>query len=58
MYKYLRDLMNIADLVGDVEDVAFLEWGEGEKRVQLDGRKADGKKFRLILECEVEKDGN
>lgn len=58
MYKYLRDLMNVADLVGDVEEVAFLEWGVGEKRVQLDGKQADGKKFRLILECEVEKDGN
>ena len=58
MYKYLRDLMNVADLVGDVEDVAFMEWGVGEKRVQLDGKQSDGKKFRLILECEVEKDGN
>lgn len=58
MYKYLRDLMNVADLVGDVEDVSFMEWGVNEKRVQLDGRQADGKKFRLILECEVEKDGD
>ena len=57
MYKYLRDLMNVADLVGDVEDVSFMEWGVNEKRVQLDGRQADGKKFRLILECEVAKDG-
>lgn len=58
MYKYLRDLMNMADLVGDVEDVSFMAWGVGEKRVQLDGKQADGKKFRLILECEVEKDGD
>lgn len=58
MYKYLRDLMNVADLVGDVEDVSFMEWGVNEKRVQLDGMQADGKKFRLILECEVEKDGD
>lgn len=57
MYKYLRDLMDVADLVGDVEDVAFMEWGAGRKRVHLDGKQADGKKFQLILECEVEKDG-
>ena len=57
MYKYLRDLMDVADTIGDVENVCILEWGENEKRMQLEGKNADGKKFRLILECEVAKDG-
>ena len=49
--------MDVADTIGDVEDVCILEWGENEKRMQLEGKNADGKKFRLILECEVAKDG-
>lgn len=58
MYMYLRDMLDVADLVGDVEDIVFMDWGTNEKRVQVDGKRADGKKFRLILECEVEKDGD
>lgn len=58
MYQYLRNLMDAADQVGFVDDVTFLDWGVNEKRIHLDGKQANGKRFRLILECEVEANGN
>lgn len=57
MYKYLRDLMDVADLVGDVNDIFYGGWGMNTKRLVLKGNQADGKAFELILELEVEGDG-
>lgn len=49
MYKYLRDLMNVADLIGDVEN---FHWFKMDKQdwVTLEGATRDGKKFELRLE--------
>lgn len=57
MYKYLRDLMNVADLVGDVDDIYMGDWGKDSKTVRLEGNDSDGNRFRLTLEVEVKKDG-
>lgn len=57
MYKYLRDLMDVADLVGDVDDIYMGDWGKDSKTLRLDGKQANGKPFKLILEVEVGEDG-
>ena len=57
MYKYLRYLMSIADLVGDVNDIYMGEWGPKTKRLSLEGLDVYGKPFRVILEVEVGNDG-
>lgn len=57
MYKYLRDLMDVADLVGEVDDIYMGDWGLNTKTVRLDGTAPDGNRFRLTLELEEKKDG-
>ena len=54
MYKYLRDLMDVADLVGDVDDIYMGDWGKDSKTLRLEGKQADGKSFKLTLEVEVD----
>ncbi len=54
MYKYLRDMMDLADLVGDVDDILMGDWGKGCKILSLEGKQADGRPFKLRLELEVE----
>ena len=56
MYKYLKDLMNVVDLVGDVDKVYMGDWGKTSQVISLEGKGADGNTFKLTLE--VEKDGN
>ena len=55
MYKYMRDLMNVADLVGDVDDLNWFKLN-GQEWIVISGKSSDGKKFELRLE--VEKDGD
>lgn len=56
MYKYLRTLMDLADQIGEVDDLFMGEWGNEHKILRLEGIKASGKRFKLTLE--VGKDGN
>ena len=49
MYKYLRDLMNVADVVGEVKDMNWFKMDK-EDWVTISGTTRDGKKFELRLE--------
>ena len=57
MYKYLRPMMDLADQIGTVDDIFMGDWGTDTRALFLDGVQPDGKKFKLRLEVEVEKDG-
>ena len=58
MYKYLRSMMDLADQIGTVDDIFMGDWGKDSQALFLDGVQPDGKKFKLRLEVEVERDGN
>ena len=56
MYDYLRDMLNLADIVKDVDGtVDTVDMGDiipGTDRIRICGSTAEGKRFEITLEVE------
>lgn len=58
MYQYLRNMLNLADLAGNVEEVDMSEWVKNVDRIHISGKAKNGGSFNLELKItkpEVEK---
>lgn len=58
MYKYLRAMMDLADQIGQVDDIFMGDWGKNTGALFLNGEQPNGLKFKLHLEVEVKEDGD
>lgn len=63
LYIFLKRMLPVAEIVGDIKDVGMTEnWIGLKDRVAISGKTIDGRKFELVLEIdineEVVKDGN
>ena len=62
MYQNLRILLNVADTIGDVNDVRMdLNWLPGKDHITISGTTKEGDQFSLELEVvknEVSDDRN
>ena len=59
MYQYLRNMLNLADLVGHVEEVEMGNFIPHSKRITIIGESKKGGTFRLelrVTEQEVSQD--
>lgn len=54
MYQYLRNLLNLADQVGYVEDVSMGDWLKTSDRIKITGTSKTGHGFSLELEIQKE----
>lgn len=54
VYRHLRNMMTLADAVGDVTDVNSGEWTATSDRVYITGKTMDGYDFTLTLEITKE----
>lgn len=61
MYKYMRHLIDVAEVVagikdiganatGRIDDIGMGDWLKNSKRTHITGKTEDGKDFELILE--------
>lgn len=56
MYKYLRNMLNLADQVGDVKEVDLGDWVKDTERIIITGTSKRGGTFRLEMRIEIQED--
>lgn len=60
IHKYLRSVLNVAENVGEVDEIHQGDWLGKAERIDISGNTQDGREFTLTLEIEKEakQDGN
>ena len=60
IYKYFRNVLGVAENVGNIEDISQGDWLGRSERIDIHGKTDDGRDFTLTLEIEkeVKEDGN
>jgi hypothetical protein len=52
--NYLRNVLDVAEHVGRVEEVHMGDWLQDSKRIDISGKTHDGEEFTLCLEIHKE----
>ena len=60
IYKYFRNVLGVAEVVGDIEEISQGDWLGKSERIDINGKTRDGREFTLTLDIEKEakQDGN
>ena len=60
IYRYFRNVLNVAENIGDVNEISQGDWLSRAERIDINGITQDGREFTLMLEIEKEakQDGN
>ena len=58
MYQYLRNMLNLADQVGHVEEVDMAQWIKNTDRILITGTAKNGGTFRLEMQVKKQEDQN
>lgn len=60
IYKYFRNVLGVAEIVGEIEEISQGDWLGKSERIDINGKTRDGRDFTLTLEIEKEaqKDGD
>ena len=60
IYKYFRNVLGVAEVVGEIEEISQGDWLGKSERIDINGKTRDGRDFTLTLEIEKEaqKDGD
>ena len=56
MYQYLRNMLNLADQVGHVEEVRMGDWVNKYDQIRVTGHAKNGLSFTLELEIQKEEE--
>ena len=56
VYQYLRNMLNLADQVGHVEEVRMGEWVNKYDHIRINGKGKNGLSFTLELEIQKEEE--
>lgn len=54
MYDHLKEMMAVVEAIGEVNEIHMGDWLHKSKRIDINGKTADGKEFTLTLEIEEE----
>ena len=54
IHKYLRSVLNVAENVGEVDEIHQGDWLGKAERIDISGKTQDGREFTLTLEIEKE----
>ena len=60
IYKYFHNVLGVAEVVGDIEEISQGDWLGKSERIDINGKTRDGREFTLTLDIEKEakQDGN
>jgi hypothetical protein len=58
--RYFRHVLNVAENVGNINEIHQGDWLGKSERIDISGKTNDGREFTLTLEIdkEVKQDGN
>ena len=56
MYEYLKKLLELAEGIGNIEDVDMGGWINNGKKLEVAGTASDGRHFELRLTMDKEAD--
>ena len=54
IYRYFRNVLNVAEGVGDIAEIHQGDWLGKAERIDINGKTQDGRDFTLTLEIEKE----
>lgn len=54
IYRYFRNVLNVAENVGDISEIHQGDWLGKSERIDINGKTQDGREFTLTLEIEKE----
>lgn len=54
IYKHFRNVLNVAENVGDIFEIHQGDWLGKSERIDINGKTKDGREFTLTLEIEKE----
>ena len=54
IYRYFRNVLNVAENIGDVNEISQGDWLGKAERIDINGVTQDGREFTLMLEIEKE----
>ena len=54
IYKYFRNVLAVADIIGEIDEISQGDWLSKSERIDINGKTQDGREFTLMLEIEKE----
>ena len=54
IYKYFRNVLGVAEIVGEIEEISQGDWLGKSERIDINGKTRDGRDFTLTLEIDKE----
>lgn len=54
IYKYFRNVLGVAEIVGNIEEISQGDWLGKSERIDIHGETRDGRDFTLTLEIDKE----
>lgn len=54
IYRYMRNVLNVAENVGEINEVHQGDWLGNSERIDINGKTQDGREFTLTLEIAKE----
>ena len=54
IYKHMRHVLNVAENVGEINEVHQGDWLGNSERIDINGKTHDGREFTLTLEITKE----
>ena len=54
IYRYFRNVLNVAENIGEIDEISQGDWLSKAERIDINGKTQDGREFTLMLEIEKE----
>lgn len=54
IYRYFRHMLNVAENIGDINEIHQGDWLGKAERIDINGITQDGREFTMTLEIEKE----